>query len=78
MLRRECCGCCESLMLRAVQELQRWEADTPIREFLEEQRSVGGTMDRLPLPALLIQPVQRLCRYPMLFAEVLKVTNTRR
>lgn len=58
----------------AAEELQRWEADSSMRELLEELRTTNtGQTDRLPLSALLIQPVQRLCRYPLLFGEVLKV-----
>lgn len=54
----------------AAEELLKWESDPTIGPFLEEQRGSEG----LALAALLIQPVQRICRYPLLFSEVLKNT----
>ncbi len=57
----------------ASEELHRWELEEPdVVLFLEERKS--KSQESLTLAALLIQPVQRLCRYPLLFAEVLKNT----
>ncbi len=57
----------------ASEELHRWEVEEPeVAAFLEERKVKN--QDGLTLAALLIQPVQRICRYPLLFGEVLKNT----
>lgn len=56
----------------ASSELLKWEADAAIASHLAEKKSQAT--DKLPLSALLIQPVQRICRYPLLYAEILRHT----
>ena len=58
----------------AADELRRWEREEPeVAAFLEERKTKHP--EGLPLAALLIQPVQRICRYPLLFGEALKNTS---
>ena len=59
----------------AVKTLEEWEKDTAFAAFLDERRKwCDADTSTLTLSSLLIAPVQRICRYPLLFHEVLKNT----
>jgi RhoGEF domain/FYVE zinc finger/SOS1/NGEF-like PH domain len=52
---------------------QKRESNSALAKFLEKSREEIGL--NMPLPSLLIQPVQRLPRYRLLFAELLNLTD---
>ena len=50
----------------------RWEGEnSKLWRLVEEQRRLTGAM---PLGALLIQPIQRLCRYPLMLDQLVSLT----
>jgi len=60
------------LATATLQDLQQREE---VRKFLEACRFVRG-MPPLPLAGYLLTPVQRICKYPLQLAELLKYTST--
>ena len=56
-----------------LETLDKQQRNSEFSKFLEEA-ALNALCHGLPLPALLITPVQRIPRYKLLFGELLKLT----
>ncbi|XP_050306057.1 uncharacterized protein LOC126743130 isoform X2 [Anthonomus grandis grandis] len=59
----------------AIAELQQLYKNDAYREFFEACRMLQGVIE-IPLDGHLLTPVQRICKYPLQLAELLKYTRT--
>ncbi|GJJ79169.1 hypothetical protein EMPS_11528 [Entomortierella parvispora] len=69
---------CEQRM-RAVKTINRYEGTTTLLTLQRESKDMmiqqGRLNVRVDLKDLLIKPIQRICRYPLLLKEVLRLTS---
>eukprot|EP00727_Mastigamoeba_balamuthi_P011775 m51a1_g722 putative domain containing protein (417) ;mRNA; r:454478-456315 len=63
--------CCYDSQVSAVRRLRKTKPE--FNKFLEEVAAASGGTSR-DIESLLIRPVQRICRYPLLLKEILKHT----